>query len=175
MRYFEKIFHVIVISGFIGLVAGAAHANSFTTTGKLIRKEPIYTQVTQQTPVNECYTVDVPVYGNVQGGGDAAGGALAGMIIGGILGKGVTGKDNGAAAGAVLGGIIAAENNNGRRVVTGYRVERQCTEVMMREETSSVKDYRITFEWNGIYGSAYTYNNYSLGQRIPVEVSLRAK
>ena len=33
MRYFEKIFHVIVISGFIGLVAGAAHANSFTTTG----------------------------------------------------------------------------------------------------------------------------------------------
>jgi uncharacterized protein YcfJ len=97
------------------------------------------------------------------------------MIIGGLLGKGVTGKDNGAAAGAVLGGIIAAENNNGRRVVTGYRVERQCTEVMMREETSSVKDYRITFEWNGIYGSAYTYNNYSLGQRIPVEVSLRAK
>jgi uncharacterized protein YcfJ len=145
-----------------------------TEYARITKIEPRYQTSYQNVPRTSCQDVEVPVYGN-RGGGATGGDVLGGMIIGGLLGKGVTGKDNGAAAGAVLGGIIAAENNNGRRVVTGYRVERQCTEVMMREETSSVKDYRITFEWNGIYGSAYTYNNYSLGQRIPVEVSLRAK
>ena len=34
---------------------------------------------------------------------------IIGMIVGGILGKGITGKDNGAAAGAVMGGVIAAD------------------------------------------------------------------
>ena len=92
------------------------------------------------------------------------------------MGKGVTGKDDGAAAGAVLGGVIAADKGNqNRRVITGYTTERQCSEVMVRQEVNQIKDYRITFEWNGVYGSAYTYNNYSVGQRIPVEVSLRAK
>jgi uncharacterized protein YcfJ len=159
MRYFEKIFHVIVISGFIGLVAGAAHANSFTTTGKLIRKEPIYTQVTQQTPVNECYTVDVPVYGNVQGGGDAAGGALAGMIIGGILGKGVTGKDNGAAAGAVIGGLIGADKgaNTSKRVVTGYRQEQRCEQRYINEQKTIANQYRLVYLVDG-HEFAYTVN-----------------
>jgi len=155
------------------LVASATSAMA-TEYARITKIEPRYQTSYQNVPRTSCQDVEVPVYGN-SGGGATGGDVLGGMIIGGLLGKGVTGKDNGAAAGAVLGGIIAAENNNGRRVVTGYRVERQCTEVMMREETSSVKDYRITFEWNGIYGSAYTYNNYSLGQRIPVEVSLRAK
>jgi uncharacterized protein YcfJ len=155
------------------LVASATSAMA-TEYARITKIEPRYQTSYQNVPRTSCQDVEVPVYGN-RGGGATGGDVLGGMIIGGLLGKGVTGKDNGAAAGAVLGGIIAAENNNGRRVVTGYRVERQCTEVMMREETSSVKDYRITFEWNGIYGSAYTYNNYSLGQRIPVEVSLRAK
>ena len=155
------------------LVASATSAMA-TEYARITKIEPRYQTSYQNVPRTSCQDVEVPVYGN-RGGGATGGDVLGGMIIGGLLGKGVTGKDNGAAAGAVLGGIIAAENNNGRRVVTGYRLERQCTEVMMREETSSVKDYRITFEWNGIYGSAYTYNNYSLGQRIPVEVSLRAK
>lgn len=134
--------------------------------------------ITQNIPVTEtiCENVQVPIYGTVQGQGASGGDVLAGMIIGGILGKGVTGNDNGAAAGAVMGGIIAADQNNGnRQVITGYRTERQCSEVMVRQEVSGIRDYLITFEWNGIYGSAYTYNNYTLGQRIPVEVNIRAK
>jgi len=36
------------------------------------------------------------------------------MIIGGIIGKGVTGDDKGAAAGAVLGGVIGADKGGKR-------------------------------------------------------------
>ncbi len=155
------------------LVASATSAVA-TEYARITKIEPRYQTSYQNVPRTSCQDVEVPVYGNT-GGGASGGDVLGGMIIGGLLGKGATGKDNGAAVGAIIGGMVAAENNNGRRVVTGYRVERQCNEVMIREEISAVKDYRITFEWNGIYGSAYTYNNYSLGQRIPVEVNLRAK
>ena len=154
----------------------AATSASAETTNATI--EDIYATVVEQTPYTRqvCQNVEVPVYGTVQGGGATGGDVLAGMIIGGILGKGVTGNDNGAAAGAVMGGIIAADQNNGnRQVITGYRTERQCSEVMVRQEVRGIRDYLITFEWNGIYGSAYTYNNYTLGQRIPVEVNIRAK
>ena len=49
----------------------------------------------------------------------------AGMILGGILGKGVTGKDNGAVAGAVLGGVTLADNKKTKQVITGYLTQRQ--------------------------------------------------
>ena len=63
----------------------------------------VYENITQRVPVTEnvCSIVDVPIYGR-SGTGASAGDVLGGMIIGGLLGKGVTGKDKGAAAGAVL-------------------------------------------------------------------------
>jgi uncharacterized protein YcfJ len=54
-------------------------------------------------------------------GGDV----LMGMIIGGLMGKGLTGQDNGAAAGAVFGGVIAADKA-GKRTVQGYKTETKC-------------------------------------------------
>ena len=96
------------------------------------------------------------------------------MIIGGLLGKGVGGNDKGAAAGAVLGGIIAADKNNGRRVVTGYRIERQCTEVMNQQQQRQLKNYTITYRWKNVTGQSYTYNRYNVGDRIPVTVSINA-
>lgn len=160
----------------VAFVLAAAPAVAETVSARITGVEPRYQTVYQNVPRTQCQNVEVPIYGTVQGGGASGGDVLGGMIIGGLLGKGVTGKDNGAAAGAVIGGIIAADQGNRtRQVITGYRTERQCSEVMIREETRQVKDYVITFEWNGVYGSAYTYNNYRVGQRIPVEVSLRAK
>lgn len=47
--------------------------------------------------------------------GASAGDILGGIIIGGLLGKGATGQDQGAAAGAIIGGMIAADNNQGPR------------------------------------------------------------
>ena len=160
----------------IAFVLAAAPSVAETVSARITDVEPRYQTVYQNVPRTQCQNVEVPIYGTVQGGGATGGDVLGGMIIGGLLGKGVTGKDNGAAAGAVIGGIIAADQGNrSRQVITGYKTERQCSEVIVREETRQVKDYVITFEWNGVYGSAYTYNNYRVGQRIPVEVSLRAK
>jgi len=154
----------------------ATTAMAETVRARVTSVEPRYQSSYQNVPTTQCQDVEVPVYGTVQGGGASGADVLGGMIIGGLLGKGVTGKDNGAAAGAVIGGIIAADQGNqSRQVITGYRTERQCSEVMVRQQVNQIKDYRITFEWNGVYGSAYTYNNYSVGQRIPVEVTLRAK
>lgn len=93
-----------------------------------------YTTVYEHTPVTRryCENVEVPVYGTRQKQGNAAEGAILGMIIGGLAGKAVTGKDNGAAAGAIMGGVIGADKGakpKNETVVTGYRTERQCTDV----------------------------------------------
>jgi uncharacterized protein YcfJ len=121
-----------------------------------------------------CETKQVPV--TRESGTSAGEGALAGMIIGGIIGKGVTGKDNGAAAGAVIGGIIGADKSGKKRTVTTYEEMEVCS-TRYREVPNArvVKNYKITYEWNGVQGTSYTYNRYQIGDRIPVTVSINAK
>ena len=48
-------------------------------------------------------------------------------------------------------------------------------QAQLNETQRQLKHYKIWFTWNGIDGTAFTYNNYQIGDRIPVEVSLRAK
>jgi len=158
------------------MTMAATTAMAETKYATITSVEPRYQTSYQNVPTTQCQDVQVPIYGTVQGGGASGADVLTGMIVGGLFGKGATGNDKGAAAGAVIGGIIAADQANGnKQVVTGYRTERQCSEVYTRQEVTQVKDYLIRFEWRNVRGSAYTYNNYVVGQRIPVEVSLRAK
>ena len=127
----------------------AATSASAETTRATI--EDVYATVVEQTPHTRqvCQNVEVPIYGTVtrQGGGASGGDILGGMIIGGLLGKGATGKDNGAAAGAVLGGIIAADKANKPKtetVITGYKTERQCENVTeYKSVNKKVYDYSI--------------------------------
>ena len=150
----------------LSLVATTAAAN--TALARITKIEPRYQTSSQN--------VQVPIYGTVQGQGATGGDVLAGMIIGGILGKGVSGNDKGAAAGAVMGGIIAADQGNGsKQVVTGYKTERQCSEVLVQQQVQTIKNYRITYKWQGMTGTSYTYNNYNIGDRIPVTVSIVAQ
>ena len=156
------------------LLIAATTASAETRYATITNVTTNYTNTYQDVPQQQCKDVEVPVYGNVKGGA-SGGDVLTGMIIGGLLGKGVTGKDNGAAAGAVIGGVIAADKGSKKRVVTGYRIERQCTEVMVREQVRTVKNYTITYRWEGVTGSSYTYNRYNVGDRIPVSVSINAQ
>ena len=157
------------------LIATTLPSYADTVRATITNIQPIYHNTTIRTPSNICQDVEVPVYGTVQSGGASGGDVLTGMIIGGLLGKGVSGNDKGAAAGAVLGGIISADNKRSKQVITGYRLERQCHTTYINETQRQLKHYKIRFTWNGINGSAATYNVYQIGDRIPVEVSLRAK
>jgi uncharacterized protein YcfJ len=161
----------------VGVLAMTTPAFAQTQYATITHVETNYETVYMTVPRQQCQNVEVPVYGTVTRQGNAGEGALAGMIIGGILGKGATGDNDGAAAGAVIGGIIGADRAGTRteQVVTGYRTERQCSEVMVREQQREIRNYTITYEWNGVRGSSYTYNRYSVGDRLPVTVSINAQ
>ena len=158
------------------LLLGATTAQANTQYATIKNVQANYTTSYQNVPTTQCQDVQVPIYGTVQGGGNAVEGALTGAIIGGILGEALGGKNErnaGAVFGAIVGGDKAA--NGTRQVVTGYKTERQCSEVMVRQQVQTVKNYRIIYEWNGVRGSSYTYNQYSVGQRIPVTVTINAQ
>ena len=109
-----------------------------------------YDNIVVSTPHEKrlCEEYQVPIYGQ-QGSADG-GDVLMGMIIGGLIGKGLTGQDNGAAAGAVFGGVIAADKA-GKRTVQGYKTETKCrTEVRYsdREERRYTHSI-ITFRYEG--------------------------
>ena len=157
------------------LIGIASTAQAETRYANITNVQPNYRTVYMNVPQQQCQNVEVPIYGTVQGGGNAVEGALTGAIIGGILGEAIGGKNErnaGAIFGAIVGGDKAANGN--RQVVTGYRTERQCSEVMVRQEQREIKNYTITYRWNGITAQSYTYNRYSVGDRIPVTVSINA-
>lgn len=120
-----------VIAIVAALFAAPALANEVPTRVQVFHHT---TTVASSVPINEmiCQNVEVPVYATRQSNGATGGDVLTGMIIGGLLGKGLSGDDGGAAAGAVMGGVIAADKGNNRteQVITGYRTERQCNEVV---------------------------------------------
>ena len=158
------------------LALTASVASAQTKYATVTNIETNYQTSYQNVPTTQCRDVEVPVYGTVQGNGASGGDVLGGMIIGGLLGKGATGDDGAAAVGAIIGGMVAAENgNNSQQAITGYRTQRQCDEVVVRQQVQEIKNYRITYEWNGIRSSSYTYNRYNVGDRIPVNVSIVAQ
>ena len=138
--------------------------------------EPNYRTVTYNVPKTECEVIEVPIYGNGSKELDTEG-AIVGGIIGGIIGNQVgkgSGKEAATGVGALAGAIIGGQKNKSNQVV-GYRREQQCKEVMVRTTEKELKNYTIWYEWNGAVGKSFTYNNYSVGDRIPVNVTINAK
>ena len=110
--------------------------------------EAVYSTKTIQTPRQTCSTVEVPIYGNT-GGGASAGDVLGGIIIGGLLGKGASGNDKGAAAGAVIGGMIAADKKKGNQQIIGYRAEQRCSTTYSTEQVDKANGYKVYYTLNG--------------------------
>ena len=114
--------------------------------GFVIKSAPIYSNDVSSVPKQTCRTVDVPIYGQTQRSGASGADVLGGMIIGGLLGKGITGKDNGAAAGAVLGGIISADKGKSKRVIVGYQQQQQCSTEYVQSNTRRIDGYLTVVE-----------------------------
>ena len=96
------------------IIGIASTAQAETRYANITRVEPNYQTVYQNVPRTQCQDVEVPIYGTVQGGGNAVEGALTGAIIGGILGEAIGGKNErnaGAIFGAIVGGDKAANGN----------------------------------------------------------------
>mgnify|MGYP001199401106 CR=1 FL=1 len=123
----------------------------------------------------EMVQLKVPMICIIIGEGASGGDVLGGAIIGGILGKALTDNDKGAAFGAIVGAMGAAENKKTSKQIVGYQKQTKCDTVYVQEQSQQLKDYKISFQWQGVYASAYTFNHYNVGDRIPVEVRLRAK
>ncbi|HAW05695.1 MAG TPA: hypothetical protein DCW83_13475 [Saprospirales bacterium] len=120
------------------LILASAALFAATSVSAEVTKIKIYDHtktVTQSVPVSErrCQDIKVPIY---QQGGQASGGdVLLGAILGGLLGGGVSGKDEGAAIGALGGAIIANESAKGPKV-TGYEIQRQCSDVVVYQNSN---------------------------------------
>ena len=129
--------------------------------GFVIKSAPIYSNDVSSVPKQTCRTVDVPIYGQTQRSGASGADVLGGMIIGGLLGKGVTGKDDGAAAGAVLGGIISADKKRGKQQIVGYRQEQRCNrQTTYTTETNEIYSHSIVTFYHEGRRHQVTFNRY---------------
>jgi len=158
----------------LGLSATTAFAETFTATVVVKNATPVYQTVNVQVPRNVCNNVDVPIYGTNKKGANGAD-VLAGMIIGGILGKGISGKDDGAAAGAVLGGIVAAEEGSNEKVIIGYKTERQCSQTVGYESRREITGYRVYYDIFGLESSDVINDYVQVGDQLEVEITVRVK
>ena len=144
MKYREIYFHAIAIAVSVGFLTGLAGvAQADTVDGNV---QDHYRTVTNKTPYQQCYEVEVPVYGEV--GGSKPEDIIGGAIIGGIIGNQIGDSKGNGAAGAVIGGLIG--NSAGKKQgVVGYRKETRC-ETKYNYSTEEVYSHStITFYDNG--------------------------
>jgi uncharacterized protein YcfJ len=134
MKYFEKVFHLVVLSCTLGMFSGLAFSGESNVMGQT---RDVYKTVIQQKP----YTVEVCRQVNVPG--DRTADTIAGAIIGGVIGHQIDHKD-GAKIGGVLGGMLGNKNSDARG-----STQTQCqTETRYEEETVEIYSHSIITFWN---------------------------
>lgn len=154
--------------------ASSASAEEYATVTSV---KPNYQNVSVPRYRTDCQINQVPIYGSVQGQA-STGDTIVGAIIGGAIGNqvgGGSGKDAATVLGAIIGADIANKRPQQQQQIIGYREEQTCNNVTYYETQEEIKNYTIRYEWRGIQGSTRTYNNYRVGDRIPVEITVRAK
>jgi len=169
----KRLIQVIVT---LCLASFAFSVSAQTQMATVIGVDTNYVQVYTNVPTTECQNVEVPIYGNTGNGQFSNDGAIIGGIVGGLLGNTVgkgSGKEAATGVGALAGAIIGGKRNQPRTIV-GYKLEQQCRTVNTQQVENRIKNYTITYEWNGVQAQSYTYNQYSVGDRIPVTISINA-
>ena len=152
---------------------GACAAPAAAEKAIITEVEPNWTQVTRNVPVETCNMAQVPIYEQVTGQGATGLDVLFGALFGGLAGKALTDKDEGAAAGAVIGGVVAAEAGRAPQLrIVGYENKEICTTRYVNRTESVVKDYTIYYEWQGQYGSSIVKQQYFVDDYVDVNVSI---
>jgi uncharacterized protein YcfJ len=166
------------------LLLATVAAVAFTTAAQAAEYATItninanYQNVSVPKYRTDCRVNQVPIYGNVQGGQASTGDTILGAVIGGAIGNqvgGGSGKDAATILGAIIGADIANKKPRTSQQIIGYREEQTCNNVTFYETQEELKNYTIRYEWRGVQGSTVTYNNYRVGDRLPIEVTIRAK
>lgn len=159
----------------VALVCFATTAYAQSDYATITKVTPNYQNVSVPNHRTDCKIVEVPIYGGTKQA--STGDTVLGAVIGGAIGNqvgGGSGKDAATVLGAIIGADIA-NKKGGQQQIVGYRQEQVCQNVTFYETQEQLKNYTITYEWNGVRGQTVTYNNYRVGDRLPVTVSIQAK
>ena len=145
----------VLVAALLAILSPAfLSAESYAT---VIKIKPNYQTKTISEPQRRCQNSEVAIYGILQTRGASSSDVLGGIIIGSVLGEAVSGIDRGAAAGAVIGGLMAADQGQQIKwVIVGYRPERLYKLVLVNTYQSHMKNYHFIYRWNGIRGKSYT-------------------
>ena len=160
----------------VAVVCFATSAYAQTEYATITQVQPNYQNVSVPQYRTDCKIVEVPIYGGRSQA--STGDTIVGAIIGGAIGNqvgGGSGKDAATVLGAIIGADVANKRATQQQQIIGYREEQTCNNVTYYETQEEIKNYTIRYEWRGIQGSTFTYNNYRVGDRIPVEITVRAK
>lgn len=133
----------------------------------VMKVEPNYNYYNEPVQVEDCYLVDVPVYGRTNGG--SAGDVVTGAIIGGVIGN-QFGNGNGKDAMTVLGAIAGANvADQPRRVIVGSRTEQHCDYRTEYVESREVDGYVVYYKYGYRQGTVVTERQYYPGDIIKIK------
>lgn len=163
---------LVTIAAVLSMFGSVAFAGQIQ--GTVVDMQETYSNQVKNVPSQQCQIVEVPVYGErITGGGASGGDVLGGMIVGGLLGKGASGNDKGAAVGAILGGMVAADKKQKKEtVIVGYKQQQQCSTVYTQETVRVRGKNELTVDVDGQLMKFMVNDWYRVGSKIWLRVSL---
>ncbi len=139
----------------------------------VLRVDPIYQEIRDARPREECY--DEEVTRVERGGGDPTGGTVVGALVGGALGNTVgrgDGRRAATVAGAVIGGAVGrnVDRNNGGPPREYTDVRTRCRVVDDVAQRRELVGYDVEYRFRGdVFRSRLDYDP---GSRLRVRVGV---